>query len=154
MVTAVSEPVWVDVEVLPEAEGLNLPSYASPGSAGMDLRAAIEGEIILQAGDIALITTGLRIAVPPGYEAQIRPRSGLAAKHGITIPNAPGTIDSDYRGVVQVILANMGREPFVIRRGDRIAQLVIAPVTRAELRPVPKLDATERGERGFGSSGR
>jgi dUTP pyrophosphatase len=120
----------------------------------MDLRAAIEGEVILQPGDTAVITTGLRIAVPPGYEAQIRPRSGLAAKHGITIPNAPGTIDSDYRGVLQVILTNMGREPFAIRRGDRIAQMVIAPVTRAELRRVPKLDATERGEGGFGSSGR
>jgi dUTP pyrophosphatase len=153
-VAAMTEPVRIDLEVLPEAEGLDLPAYASPGSAGMDLRAAIESEIILKPGDIALITTGLRIGVPPGYEAQIRPRSGLALRHGIAIPNAPGTIDSDYRGVLQVILANLGREPFVVRRGDRIAQMVIAPVTRAELRPVPTLDLTDRGEGGFGSSGR
>jgi dUTP pyrophosphatase len=145
--------VRIDVEVLPEAQGLDLPGYASPDSAGMDLRAAIAGQITLQPGEIRLITTGLRIAVPPGYEAQIRPRSGLALKHGITIPNAPGTIDADYRGVVQVILANMGREPFVIHRGDRIAQMVIAPVARAELRPVAKLNDTARGEGGFGSSG-
>jgi dUTP pyrophosphatase len=150
----VSEPLPVEVEVLPEAEGLELPRYASPGSAGMDLRAAIAEEVTLQPGETRLITTGLRIAVPPGYEAQIRPRSGLALKHGLTVPNAPGTIDSDYRGVVQIILANHGREPFIIRRGDRIAQMVIAPVARAELRRVPRLGDTERGEGGFGSSGR
>jgi len=145
--------VRVDVQVLPEAEGLDLPDYASPGSAGMDLRAAIEGQITLDPGEIRLVTTGLRIAVPQGYEAQIRPRSGLALEHGITIPNAPGTIDADYRGVVQVILANMGREPFAIHRGDRVAQMVIAPVTRAELHPVDELDETGRGDGGFGSSG-
>jgi len=150
----VSEPIPIEVEVLPEAEGLDLPTYASPGSAGMDLRAAIEGDLTLQPGDIALVTTGLRVAIPPGHEAQIRPRSGLALRHGITIPNAPGTIDSDYRGVLQVILANLGREPFVIHRGDRIAQMVIAPVTRAELRPVARVDDTERADGGFGSSGR
>lgn len=148
------EPVRVDVEVLPEAEGLELPHYASPGSAGMDLRAAIAEPVTLQPGEIGLVTTGLRLAIPAGYEAQIRPRSGLALKHGLTIPNAPGTIDSDYRGVLQVILANLGREPFTIRRGDRIAQMVIAPVSRAELRPVDQLGDTERGEGGFGSSGR
>jgi len=150
----VDEPVRVDVEVLPEAEGLELPHYASPGSAGMDLRAAIAEPVTLQPGEIGLVTTGLRLAIPAGYEAQIRPRSGLALKHGLTIPNAPGTIDSDYRGVLQVILANLGREPFTIRRGDRIAQMVIAPVSRAELRPVDQLGDTERGEGGFGSSGR
>jgi len=150
----VDEPVRVDVEVLPEAEGLELPHYASPGSAGMDLRAAIAEPVTLQPGEIGLVTTGLRLAIPAGYEAQIRPRSGLALKHGLTIPNAPGTIDSDYRGVLQVILANLGREPFTIRRGDRIAQMVIAPVSRAELRPVDQLADTERGEGGFGSSGR
>ncbi|MBM3501208.1 MAG: dUTP diphosphatase [Armatimonadetes bacterium] len=148
------EPVRVDVEVLPEAEGLELPHYASPGSAGMDLRAAIAEPVTLQPGEIGLVTTGLRLAIPAGHEAQIRPRSGLALKHGLTIPNAPGTIDSDYRGVLQVILANLGREPFTIRRGDRIAQMVIAPVSRAELRPVDQLADTERGEGGFGSSGR
>jgi dUTP pyrophosphatase len=145
--------VQVDVEVLPEAEGLHLPAYTSPDSAGMDLRAAIADEMTLDPGEIGLVTTGLRIAVPAGYEAQIRPRSGLALKHGITIPNAPGTIDADYRGVVQVILANTGSEPFVIRRGDRIAQMVFAPVARAELCQVAELDETERGEGGFGSSG-
>jgi len=150
----VSKPVQIDIEILPEAEGLDLPAYASSGSAGMDLRAAIADEVVLQPGRTALVTTGLRLAIPPGYEAQIRPRSGLALKHGITIPNAPGTIDSDYRGVLQVILANLGSEPFVIRRGDRIAQMVIAPVVRAELRPVARIDDTARGEGGFGSSGR
>lgn len=145
--------VRVDVQVLPEAEGLDLPDYASPGSAGMDLRAAIEGQITLDPGEIRLVTTGLRIAVPQGYEAQIRPRSGLALKHGITIPNAPGTIDADYRGAVQVILANLGREPLTIDRGDRIAQMVIAPVIQAKLHTVDELDETGRGEGGFGSSG-
>jgi len=148
------ERVVVDVEVLPEAEGLELPRYASSGSAGMDLRAAIAEPVTLQPGEIGRVSTGLRVAIPEGYEAQIRPRSGLALKHGLTIPNAPGTIDADYRGVLQVILANLGREPFTIRRGDRIAQMVIAAVSRAELRPVPQLDDTERGEGGFGSSGR
>ena len=145
--------VRVDVQVLPEAEGLDLPDYASPGSAGMDLRAAIDGQITLNPGEIRLVTTGLRIAVPQGYEAQIRPRSGLALDHGITIPNAPGTIDADYRGVVQVILANMGHEPFAIHRGDRIAQMVIAPVTRAEVHRIDELDETGRNDGGFGSSG-
>ena len=145
--------VRIDVEVLPEADGLDLPAYASADSAGMDLRAAIPEQVTLQPGEIRLVTTGLRVAVPAGYEAQIRPRSGLALKHGITIPNAPGTIDADYRGVVQVILANTGAEPFVIRRGDRIAQMVIAPVTQAQLCRVEKVSGTERGEGGFGSSG-
>jgi dUTP pyrophosphatase len=150
----VTDRIRIDVEVLPEAQGLDLPDHASPGSAGMDLRAAVSEPVTLAPGEIRLITTGLRLALPRGFEAQIRPRSGLALKHGITIPNAPGTIDSDYRGVVQVILANIGKEPFTIERGDRIAQMVIAPVTQADLRPVPKVNDTERGEGGFGSSGR
>ena len=149
----VTDPIRIHIEVLPEAEGLELPAYASPGSAGMDLRAAVTEEVVLQPGDIRLISTGLRVAIPLGYEAQIRPRSGLALKHGITIPNAPGTIDSDYRGVLQVILANMGPAPFAVQRGDRIAQMVIAPVVQARLCRLQALDDTERGEGGFGSSG-
>jgi dUTP pyrophosphatase len=149
-----SVPIRIEVEVLPEAEGLDLPTPASPGSAGLDLRAAVSEDLVLQPGDIRLVTTGLKVAIPPGHEAQIRPRSGLALKHGITVPNAPGTIDSDYRGVLQVILANTGREPFVVHRGDRIAQMVIAPVLRAELVRVDRVEVTERGEGGFGSSGR
>ncbi|MGQ9729998.1 MAG: dUTP diphosphatase [Candidatus Zipacnadales bacterium] len=146
--------VQIGVQILPEAEGLDLPSYATPGSAGMDLRAAVPEDVTLYPGEIKRITTGLRLAIPPGYEAQIRPRSGLALKYGITIPNAPGTIDSDYRGVVEVLLANFGPRPFVVRRGDRIAQMVIAPVSQAELRRVSEVDNTERGAGGFGSSGR
>lgn len=145
--------VGIAVQVLPEAEGLELPAYASPGSVGMDLRAAITEDLVLQPGATTRVSTGLRFEIPEGFEAQIRPRSGLALEYGITIPNAPGTIDSDYRGVVQVILTNLGSKPFVIRRGDRIAQMVIAPVVRAELRRVPEVRDTQRGEGGFGSSG-
>ena len=148
-----TDQVRIDVQLLPEAEGLDLPEYASPGSAGMDLRAAVTDDVVLEPGAIQLVTTGLRLAIPLGFEAQIRPRSGLALKHGITIPNSPGTIDSDYRGVLQVILANLGPAPFTIRRGDRIAQMIIAPVTQGSLRVVADLDETERGEGGFGSSG-
>ncbi len=138
-----------------EAEGLPLPSYATAGAAGIDLCAAIpvDAPITLPPGGRALITTGLRIALPQGYEAQARPRSGLAIRHGIGLVNAPGTIDADYRGVVQVILINWGEEPFVVRRGDRIAQMVIAPVMQATLIEVDSLDATERGDGGFGSTG-
>ncbi|MCD6361747.1 MAG: dUTP diphosphatase [Armatimonadetes bacterium] len=142
------------ISIDPEGEGLELPAYATEGSAGMDLRAAIEDELVLEPGARALVPTGIRIAVPPGYEAQVRPRSGLALRHGITLPNAPGTIDADYRGPVAVIMANLGDEPFVIRRGDRIAQLVIAPVARAALEVVPELPRTGRGEGGFGHTGR
>ena len=133
-------------------EDLPLPHYASEGAAGLDLRAALPHGVVLGPGERALIPTGLRIAVPRGYEAQVRPRSGLALRHGIVLPNAPGTIDSDYRGEVQVILWNAGPEPFAVARGDRIAQLVIAPVARVELEE-SDLDETPRGAGGFGSTG-
>jgi dUTP pyrophosphatase len=134
------------------AEDLPLPSYATPGAAGLDLRAAVTARVIVAPGERALVPTGLRIAVPPGHEAQVRPRSGLALRHGIVLPNAPGTIDTDYRGEVQVILWNAGPQPFAIERGDRIAQLVIAPVVRVELEE-GDLDDTTRGAGGFGSTG-
>jgi dUTP pyrophosphatase len=130
---------------------LPLPAYESEGAAGLDLRAAEACEIA--AGERALVATGLSIAIPRGFEGQVRPRSGLAAKHGVTVLNAPGTIDSDYRGEVKVILVNFADAPFRIARGDRIAQLIVAPVTRVEIAEVESLDATARGEGGFGSSG-
>lgn len=130
-----------------------MPAPATPGSAGFDLAAAIEGECVLQPAERMLVPTGFAIAVPEGYEAQIRPRSGLALRHGIVLPNAPGTIDSDYRGELKVILMNAGTEPFTLKRGDRIAQLVVAPVVRAEWREVSSLDETERGQGGFGHTG-
>ncbi len=136
---------------------LPLPARATAGSAGLDLRAAVEGELVLAPGERALVPTGFALAIPAGYEGQVRPRSGLALRHGITLPNAPGTIDSDYRGEVCVILQNGGAEPFVVRRGERIAQLVIAPVLQPVLREVDTeaaLGATERGGQGFGHSGR
>ena len=142
----------VRVQVLPEGAGLPLPEYQTEHAAGMDLRAAISEPIALSPGRRALISTGIRIAVPDGYEAQVRPRSGLASKHGITLVNAPGTIDADYRGTVHVVLINLGDESFTIRRGDRIAQMVIAPVTRAQWRLVTELDETGRGVGGFGST--
>ncbi|MFN3558505.1 MAG: dUTP diphosphatase [Brevundimonas sp.] len=146
----------VRVERLPHAEGLPLPAYETTGSAGMDLRAALpEGEpLTLAPGARALVKTGLKIALEPGYEAQVRPRSGLALKHGVTCLNSPGTVDSDYRGEVGVILINHGQEPFVIRRGERIAQLVIARHEQAEMIEVEALDETVRGAGGFGSTGR
>lgn len=147
----------LDVTILrlPHAEGLPLPAYETPGAAGMDLRAAVpEGEpAVLAPGERRLIPTGLSIAVPPGWEAQVRPRSGLALKHGVTCLNSPGTVDSDYRGEVGVILANLGREPFTVRRGDRIAQLVIAAHGRARWVLAEALEATDRGAGGFGSTG-
>ncbi len=147
------EEVLVRVLIEPEGEGLPLPRYETEEAAGMDLRAAIEEEMVLQPGERALVPTGLRLALPPGYEAQIRPRSGLAIRHGITVINAPGTIDADYRGSVCVGLVNLSQTPFVIRRGDRIAQLVVAPVSRASLVVVTELDDTPRGEGGFGHTG-
>jgi dUTP pyrophosphatase len=146
----------VPVLVLPHHQGLELPRYASAGAAGMDLRAAIPADqpLTLAPGGRALIPTGLQIALPQGYEAQVRPRSGLALKHGVTCLNSPGTIDSDYRGEVGVILANLGSEPFVVARGERIAQLVIAAYAHAEWEVVEAHDVTERGEGGFGSTGR
>ena len=143
----------VPVEVLPHGRGLELPAYLTSGAAGMDLRAAVDGSVTLAPGDRALLPTGLKVAVPPGFEAQVRPRSGLAWKHGLIVPNGPGTIDSDYRGEVKVILANVGKEPVTLERGARIAQLVFAPVTRAAWRMVDSVDETARGEGGFGHTG-
>lgn len=145
--------IVIKIKRLSHAEGLSLPSYESPHAAGMDLRAAIQEVIILNPGEWTLIPTGFCIALPEGYEAQIRPRSGLALKHGITVLNAPGTIDADYRGEVGVILINHGDTPFHIERGDRIAQMVIASTVKAEWSVTVELDETERGDRGFGSSG-
>ena len=146
----------VRIERLPHAEGLPLPVYETAGSAGMDLRAALADDqpLTLAPGARALVPTGLKIALEAGYEAQVRPRSGLALKHGITCLNTPGTVDSDYRGEVRVILANLGSEPFVIQRGDRIAQMVIARYARATTVEVETLDETARGAGGFGSTGR
>ena len=143
----------IPVVSLPHSAGLQLPAYATSGAAGMDLQAAIDAPLAIAPGERALVPTGLQIAVPAGFEAQVRPRSGLALKHGVTCLNTPGTIDSDYRGEVKVLLANLGREPFAIERGMRIAQLVIAPVARAEWLPVATLDETIRGGGGFGSTG-
>jgi dUTP pyrophosphatase len=146
----------VRIERLPHAVGLPLPVYETAGSAGMDLRAAVAeaSPVVLAPGARVLAPTGLKIALEPGYEAQVRPRSGLALKHGVTCLNSPGTIDSDYRGEVGVILINHGQEPFVIRRGERIAQLVIARHEQAEMVEVAALDETARGAGGFGSTGR
>ena len=143
------------VRRLPHADGLPLPSYETGGAAGMDLRAAVpdDAPMVLKPGARDMVPTGLAFAVPAGFEAQVRPRSGLAAKAGITCLNTPGTIDSDYRGEVKVILINLGPEDFTIRRGDRIAQLVIAPVVQAEWEEVDDLDETSRGAGGFGSTG-
>jgi len=143
------------VQVLPEAADLALPAYQTGQSAGMDLCAAIpEAEqLILQPGQRALVSTGLRIALPPGVEAQIRPRSGLAISHGVTVVNAPGTIDADYRGTIKVGLINLGEEPFAITHGQRIAQMVIAPIIRGEWKVVTRLPETDRGTGGFGSTG-
>lgn len=145
--------VVVRVKRLPHGEGLELPSYATPHSAGMDLRAAVEEPVVIEPGQRVAIPTGLILEIPEGYEGQIRPRSGLALKKGITVLNAPGTVDADYRGEVKVILINLGSEPVVIERGERIAQLIIAPVTRAVLEESKELSATLRGEGGFGSTG-
>jgi dUTP pyrophosphatase len=149
-----SSTLRIDIERLPAAEGLPLPSRATEGSAGYDLCAAVQRDLVLAPGDRVLVPTGYRFAIPPGYEGQIRPRSGLALSHGILVPNAPGTIDSDYRGELRVILLNAGEKSYSIRRGDRIAQLVIAPVTAVEFSECDQLGATDRGEGGFGHSGR
>ncbi|MBN9580849.1 MAG: dUTP diphosphatase [Afipia sp.] len=148
--------VTVELQRLPHAEGLALPAYQTAHAAGLDLLAAVPEDqpMTLAAGQHALVPTGLMIALPPGYEAQVRPRSGLALKHGVTVLNAPGTVDADYRGEVAVLLINHGAEPFTIRRGERIAQMVVAPVTAANLVEVATLSATERGGGGFGSTGR
>lgn len=143
--------VPIRVRRLPNSGGLAMPAYASDGAAGMDVVAA--ESLTLRPGQRAAVATGLAFAIPPGWEVQVRPRSGLALNHGITCLNTPGTIDSDYRGELKVILINLGTEPFVIARGDRVAQLVLAPVVQAAWDEVIELDATERGAGGFGSTG-
>jgi dUTP pyrophosphatase len=145
--------VRVALQRLPEAGDLPLPSYMSEHAAGADLRAAVREPLTLLPGARALVPTGLAIALPPGYEAQVRPRSGLALRDGVTCLNTPGTIDADYRGEIGVILANLGTAPVTITRGDRIAQLVVAPVSRAHFEVVEELPASYRGEGGFGSTG-
>ena len=143
----------VAITQLPHAEGLELPKYATSQSVGMDLCAAIPSDLVIMPGTRGVVPTGLAIALPDGYEAQVRPRSGLALKHGVTVLNSPGTIDADYRGEVQVILANLGTEPFTITRGMRIAQMIVAPYTQVQWQEVESLDATTRGAGGFGSTG-
>lgn len=145
--------IRVNINKLPHGRDLPIPSYATAGSAGVDLLAAVQTPVELKVGERALIPTGIVIALPPDYEAQVRPRSGLALKHGVTVLNAPGTIDSDYRGEVGVVLINLGQSPFQIARGDRIAQLVFAPVLRAYWLEHFPLDETRRGAGGFGSTG-
>ncbi len=149
-----TSPVRVRILRLSNGEGLPLPSPATPAAAGVDLAAAIDGELVLAPGQRELVPTGFKIQLPEGHEAQVRPRSGLALRHGITLPNAPGTIDADYRGEIRVILQNTGDEDFVIKRGDRIAQLVVAPVVSVAWDEVQDLDDSTRGEGGFGHTGR
>jgi dUTP pyrophosphatase len=146
--------VLVRVRRLPHGNGLELPGYASEGAAGADIRAAVTEPLVVESRERVAVATGLVIEIPDGYEAQVRPRSGLAYKHGLTVVNAPGTIDSDYRGELKVLLVNLGSEPVTVERGDRVAQLVIAPVTRAEFAEEKDLSSTVRGEGGFGSTGR
>ncbi|WP_332685496.1 dUTP diphosphatase [Bosea sp. (in: a-proteobacteria)] len=144
----------VRIQRLPHAQDLPLPAYETAGAAGLDLRAALpQGALDLAPGARRLVPTGLILGLPPGSEGQVRPRSGLALRHGVTVLNAPGTIDADYRGEIQVLLVNLGQEPFLIRHGDRIAQLVVAPVAQARLVEVAALDDTARGAGGFGSTG-
>ena len=145
--------IRVSVKRLPHNDDLPLPAYESASAAGMDLPAAVTADVTLQPGDRDLIPTGLAIALPDGYEAQIRPRSGLAARNGVTVLNTPGTVDADYRGEVKVILANLGNQPFTVTRGMRIAQMVIAPVVQAAMEQVDELPETARGAGGFGSTG-
>ena len=145
--------VTVEIRRLAHGAGLPLPAYATPGSAGMDLMAAVETPMTLEPGGRMLVPTGIALALPGGYEAQLRPRSGLALKHGVTLLNSPGTIDSDYRGEVKVILVNLGAAPFVVEHGTRIAQLVVAPVARVAWGERAELDITDRAAGGFGSTG-
>ncbi|MCX8499124.1 MAG: dUTP diphosphatase [Caulobacteraceae bacterium] len=154
LATGLAAPIIAVVQ-MDHAQGLPLPAYETSGAAGMDLRAAVEDEapVVLRPGSRTMIPTGLSIAVPAGFEVQVRPRSGLAAKAGITCLNSPGTVDSDYRGELKVILINLGAEDFIIRRGERIAQMVVAPVVQAQWQLVDSLDETARGAGGFGSTG-
>lgn len=148
-----TQPVSVEVEILEHARGLDLPRFETEGSAGADVRAAVEKPLTMGPGETAKVPTGLRVAIPRGFEIQVRPRSGLAARNGVTILNAPGTIDSDYRGEVQILLINFGKEPFVIERGLRIAQLVMNRIEQIEWKPVTAVAETARGDGGFGSTG-
>jgi dUTP diphosphatase len=149
----VTIPLTVQIRRLPSSDGLALPVYMTPGAAGMDLHAAIEDDVEIEPGQIVLVPTGLEIAIPGGFEGQVRPRSGLAVKHGISLPNTPATIDSDYRGEIRVPLINLGRGSFRVSRGMRIAQFVVAPVARVTWDEVDVLPATDRGAQGFGHSG-
>jgi dUTP pyrophosphatase len=144
----------IDVRVLLEEHAVAAPEYKSDLASGLDLAAAIQGEVTIEPGAVVPIPTGIRLEIPAGYEGQVRARSGLAARHAIGVPNAPGTIDADYRGEIQVLLVNFGSRPYVVRRGDRIAQLVFAPVARARLHASSVLGATARGDGGFGHTGR
>ncbi len=146
--------IEVSLEVLEHMRGLPLPARATQGSSGVDLMAAVSSPVVIDPGKRFLIPTGIKVSIPRGYEWQIRPRSGNALKHGVTVLNSPGTIDSDYRGEVQIILANLGNEPFLVERGDRIAQAVLAPVASPVFKAVEKLSDTERGDGGFGHSGK
>jgi len=146
--------IQVPMRVLAHGEGLDLPSYATPGAAGCDLRAAVEGDLTILPGARVLVPTGISVAIPEGYEGQVRMRSGLAWRQGLTLLNAPGTIDSDYRGEIQVIMANLGSSPATLKRGERIAQLVFSPVMQASFERTEQLPQTERSGGGFGSTGR
>jgi len=147
------EKIKLKIKTLPSADGLPLPEYQSKHASGVDLMAAVAGEVVIEPGKWSLVPTGLSVEIPDGYEAQIRPRSGLALKHGISLVNTPGTIDADYRGEIGIILINFGASDFVVKRGDRIAQMVIAPVVRAEIEVVEALSETRRNDGGFGHTG-
>jgi dUTP pyrophosphatase len=153
VIGSVLDKVFIKFMRLDNSADLPLPGYESEGSSGMDIRACVKEPVILQPGEIKLIPTGLAVAIPLGYEAQMRPRSGLALKHGIGLVNSPGTVDSDYRGEIGIVMINWGENPFTIRRGDRIAQMVVTKVCRAGIVEVEGLDDTQRGEGGFGHSG-
>lgn len=148
------EQPQLEVEILAGNEDLGLPAYATEGSAGLDLRAALIQELVLGPGERGVVPTGLRMAIPKGFEGCVRPRSGLAMKQGLTLTNAPGTIDSDYRGEVKILVINLGQEPVTLQRGDRVAQLLISPVAQAKILQVPTLEKTTRGEGGFGHTGK
>ncbi len=147
------EQPLLEIEILPGQEDLGLPAYATEGSAGLDLKAALAADLVLAPGERGVVPTGLRMAIPSGFEGCVRPRSGLALKYGLTLTNAPGTIDSDYRGEVKVLMVNLGKEPVTLKRGDRVAQLLISPVAKAQIRQVKSLEETARGEGGFGHTG-
>ena len=153
MIPPMVDGVTVRIQRLPHSEGLELPRYASAGAAGADLRAAVDGSLEIAPGERAAVPTGLVLEIPAGWEGQVRPRSGLAIRHGLTVVNAPGTIDSDYRGELMVLLANLGGETVTISRGDRVAQLVLTPVVKARFSEADELGFTERGAGGFGSTG-